>query len=185
MKQYTLTAFSKDSENFEMQITAHENILFSELHQAIQSALEFDPLQMASFFLCNADWDKETEIALMDMEDQGNTKLMADFVLSDMIKAEGQKLIYLYDFFSERFFSMNIDEILEKEQAAFSINVLGDVPLQINIDSEGIDDLMSSIGEIDKEKLNADLKDEYKDEFDDAFNNENISFENIDDLEDY
>lgn len=181
MKQYKLTAFSKNSENFEMQITAHENILFSELHQAIQSALDFDPLQMASFFLCSADWDKEKEIALMDMEDQGQTKLMADFVLSDMIDKEGQKIKYLFDFFSERFFFMNVDKITEQEKPTFSINVIGDVPLQISIDSESIDDLMSSIGELDKEKLNA----EFKDSFEDEYSSGDISFENIDDLEDY
>lgn len=181
MKQYTITAFSKDSENFEMQITAHENILFSELHQAIQSALDFDPLQMASFFLCNSDWDKESEVALMDMEDQGQTKLMDDFVLSDMIEKEGQKLMYLFDFFSERFFSMNVDKVTDEDKASFSINVLGDVPLQISIDSEGIEDLMSSIGELDKEKLNS----EFKDSFEDEYSSGDISFENIDDLEDY
>ena len=58
MKQYTITAFSKDSEDFEMRIVAHEGLFFSDLHQAIQSALEYDPLQMASLFLSNEDLGK-------------------------------------------------------------------------------------------------------------------------------
>ncbi len=177
MKQYKITAFSKEKEDFEMQIIAHENILFSDLHQAIQSALEYDPLQMASFFMSNEDWSKEDEISLIDMEDKGEALLMDELKLSDKFYDEGQKILYLYDFFSERVFFMNLDEISETETKSFSINVTGDIPMQISIDNEGIDDLMKGMGNTAKQDA--------FDEFDDEFGDEGISFENIDDLEDF
>ncbi len=173
MKQYTITVFSDESEDFEMQIIAHENILFSNLHQAIQTALEYDPLQMASFFLSNEDWEKNEEIALIDMEDMGNIALMDDFKLSSKIKNKDQKLLYLFDFFSERSFFINIDKITDTKEKAFSIDVKGKIPMQINIDNEEIDDLMQNIG--------GNAKESGLDEFED----DNISFDNIDDLEDF
>jgi len=177
MKLFRITVFSKDSEDFEMQITASDNILFSDLHQGIQSALEYDPLQMASFFLSNEDWEKETEIALVEMEENGSLLLMDEVKLSDKILETGQKIIYLYDFFSERMFLMNIDSIENTDSKTFEIKVSGDIPIQIDIDSEGIDNIIGGIGsEISKDPFDDDFDNEFPDEF---------SMGNIDDLEDY
>lgn len=177
MKLFKLTAFSKDSEDFEMQITASENILFSDLHQGIQSALEYDPLQMASFFLSNESWTKETEIALVDMEESGEQLLMDEVKLSDMITENDQKLIYLYDFFSERSLFINIDSIKSTDSKVFEIKVNGEIPIQIDIDSDGIDSIIGGIG-------SAGTKDEYDEEFDDGYSDD-FTMENIDDLEDF
>ena len=176
MKQYTISVFSQASENFKMQIIAHENILFSELHQGIQTALEYDSLQMASFFMSNNDWTKEEEIALIDMEDKGEVLLMNNYKISDLILAKGQNLIYLFDFFSERSFLMTVDKIEESQDSIFSIDVTGEIPPQINIDNENIEDLML---DDDTEALDKEFDDEYNDIIGDE------SFENIDDLEDY
>jgi hypothetical protein len=178
MKLYRFTAFSKESEDFEMQIVAHENILFSEMHQAIQVALEYDPLQMASFFLSNDDWDKEQEIALISMDEKSEILLMDETKLGDKIDQEGQKIIYLYDFFSERSFYIHVDAIDESNTKDFSINVKGEIPIQINIDSEGIDSLMNDIGAKDM------ASQDYEDDFGSEFGGSD-SYENIDDLENY
>jgi len=175
MKLYQFTAFSKESEDFELKIIAHENILFSELHQAIQSSLNYDPLQMASFFISDEDWNKEKEIALLEMDENSETLLMDEVKVSDLL--ENQKLIYLFDFFSERVFYLNVDEIKDTDSKEFSINVSGLVPVQIKIDSDGIDDLL---GNIDIKKDSS----EYDDDFDDDYNDD-ISFENIDDIENF
>lgn len=185
MKQYKITAFSKDSEDFEMQITAPENLLFSDLHQAIQSALEFDPLQMASFFLCNNDWDKEAEIVLIDMEDKQDSVLMDEVKLGAKLSKQNQKLIYLFDFFSERGFFLNVDEISEEKKSSFSINVIGEIPMQISIDDEGVDDLINNMGGDAKKDAFKEFSDEFSEDYNDEFGDDNISFENIDDLEDY
>ncbi len=178
MKQYKIIASSKELEDFEIQIFAHENILFSELHQGIQAALEYDPLQMASFFMSNENWEKEDEIALIDMEDNGETLLMDELKLSNQLYKKGQNLLYLFDFFSERLFFMTVKEIIETDEKIFSIDIKGNIPLQINIDNESIDELMLDI-EAPPSKQDS------VDNFDDEYGNDNISFENIDDLEDF
>jgi hypothetical protein len=179
MKIFTLTAYSKESEDFEMQISAHQDLLFSDLHQGIQQALEYDPLQMASFFTCNEDWQKLDEIALIDMGEGNSSKLMDNCKLSDVLSEEGDKLLYLFDFFSERSFFMSITAINESKENTFTIDVNGGIPAQINIDSEGIDDLMSEFAEASPSSSN-----EFEDD-EDVYGDDSISFENIDDLEDY
>ena len=181
MKQYKIIVFSKELESFEMQITAHENILFSDLHQGIQSALEYDPLQMASFFMSDEEWNKEEEISLIDMEEKGNSLLMDELKLSEKLLEAGQKMLYLYDFFSERVFYMSVDKISETDEKIFSIDIEGEIPMQINIDNEGIDDLMQNIGGSTQQSA----RDEYDDEYGDDFGDQGISFENIDDLENF
>ena len=178
MKQYKIILSSKESEDFEMTIIAHEAILFSELHQGIQSALNYDPLQMASFFMSDDNWNKNEEIALIDMEDKGEALLMDELNLSDKITQKGQNFLYLFDFFSERFFFMTIENIEETTETRFTIDVKGEVPSQINIDNESIDLLMQDIDAPSAADAIEDFDENYND-------NDDISFENIDDLEDY
>jgi len=171
MKQYQIKILSNESESFIMNIVAHDTLTFLDLHQGIQKALDYDPLQMASFFLSNDNWEKNTEITVINMEEE-KALLMEDSLLGDYIKEENQKLLYVYDFFSERAFFLFITKIEEIEEASFSINVKGDVPLQIVID---IEDETSTIN-------NENILDEF-DDFDEDENwNQNIS---LDDLEDY
>jgi len=171
MKQYQIKILSNESESFIMNIVAHDTLTFLDLHQGIQKALDYDPLQMASFFLSNDNWEKNTEITVINMEEE-KALLMEDSLLGDYIKEENQKLLYVYDFFSERAFFLFITKIEEIEEASFSINVKGDVPLQIVID---IEDETSTIN-------NENILDDF-DDFDEDENwNQNIS---LDDLEDY
>jgi len=80
-----------------MNIVAHDTLTFLDLHQGIQKALDYDPLQMASFFLSNDNWEKNTEITVINMEEE-KALLMEDSLLGDYIKEENQKLLYVYDF---------------------------------------------------------------------------------------
>jgi len=173
MKQYQIKILSNESESFIMDIVAQETLSFLDLHQGIQTALDYDPLQMASFFLSNGEWEKGTEITAINMgEDE--LVLMEDSLLGEYIKEENDKLLYVYDFFSERAFFLFISKIEDVENANFTINVKGEVPLQIVIDMEGIDEISTAKNEITLDEF---------DDFDEDENwNENIS---IDDLEDY
>ncbi len=167
---YTFSITSNESDDFKVFFTAHQGIKMSELHQAIQKALDYDPLQMASFFICDKDWQKETEITLMEMDESQNIQLMEEVTLGEVIQNDEQNILYLFDFFSERYFFLSLISIDDNStEETFSMDVSGTVPPQIQIDSENLDELFTN-----------DDSDWKQDEFDD-----DISFENIDDLEDY
>jgi len=172
MKQYQIKVLSNESESFIMNIVAHEQLSFYDLHQGIQKALDYDPLQMASFFLSNDLWEKGKEITVVNMGED-NAVLMENTLLGDYIE-KNKKLLYVYDFFSERAFFLFVNKIEEVEESSFSIDVKGDVPLQIILDIEGVDD------------ISFENKEDNFDEFDDSENDNNWNQDiSLDDLEDY
>lgn len=183
MNQYSISAFSNESPDFDLKIITPETILFSDLHEAIQKALEYDVLQMASFFVSNSEWEKLQEIALIEMDETQNIPLMNEVHLSEIFKKEGQHFIYLYDFFSERAFNLTLEQIKEVSESEFSITVSGTIPPQIDIDADGIENLLKA------HSGDSNPFHEYEDKFDDDYRgdideNDEQEFENIDDYED-
>jgi hypothetical protein len=69
--------------------------------------------QMTSFFLCDEDWEKETEVTLEDMGkgSDEDTWLMKETHLSELIEDEKQRLLYVFDPLTERVFFMELTEM--------------------------------------------------------------------------
>ena len=84
-------------------------LLFLELHDAILDSVGFSKDQMTSFFICDDDWEKKTEITLMDMgkDSDEDTWIMASTKLSDLIEDEGQRLVFVFDYMTDRMFLWN------------------------------------------------------------------------------
>lgn len=95
-------------------IEVANNCTFADLHNIIQEAFAFDNAQMASFYVSNEDWEKGQEITLMDMGEKSDTGepilLMNDVLLKDIVFDEGQKLLYVFDFFLMWCFYVDIVE---------------------------------------------------------------------------
>ena len=72
----------------------------------------YDATQMSSFFLCDRNWEKEKEITFEDMgaDDDQDVWLMDESVLADFIEDEGQKLLYVFDYITERMFFIEMTE---------------------------------------------------------------------------
>ena len=83
---------------------------FFDLHKAIQDDLHYDTSQIASFFLTNHDWEKELEFTLFDMTDNGKipTIPMDKAILKDYMKEQKQRFLYVFDFFNERAFFLEL-----------------------------------------------------------------------------
>jgi hypothetical protein len=76
-----------------------EEDTLEDLHNAIVNAFDFDGLEIASFYTCDAQWNQEDEISLFDTGDvPGEQKIMSDYQLSDILDKENTKIIYVYDF---------------------------------------------------------------------------------------
>jgi hypothetical protein len=69
---------------------------------------------MTSFFICDDDWEKEKEITLEEMDDNPeiDSWVMADTRISDLVEDEKQKLIYIFDYMTERCFFIELTEII-------------------------------------------------------------------------
>jgi len=161
----------KEESNFLRTIEISENDNFHSFYKIIHKCAEYDESEMTSFFISNDEWERFEEITLIDMGVKSDSIfVMEDVVLNKFIKKVGDKLVYLFDFFSERFFKIELIDIIDKElkpNHPACVTVKGDSPKQIMIN----DKLDTKI------EINNNL------DFDDDNKDDDIEFENIDDIE--
>ena len=106
---------------------------FDDFHQIIQNSSNFDQSQLASFFLTDEHWRKQIEIGSLDSGEISSAILcMRNVKLSEFVAKVGQKLIYVFDFFNERFFYLELKEKLMNQELKepFVAYERGDSPVQ-------------------------------------------------------
>ena len=111
---YKFVILSDEIDDFRRDIVIDSDATFFELHEAILESVGFAKDQMTSFFVCDEDWNKEKEITLMVMDtssDEDNY-VMDVTRLSDLVEEERQKLLYVFEYLTERSFFMELKEII-------------------------------------------------------------------------
>jgi len=110
-----LRLLSIEADDFVKEIAIDDNQTFADLHNFLQELLTYDATQMASFFMTDQNWNKEQEITLFDMTDgeTENLLVMNDTKIAQLIAETGQRLIYVFDLFSERAFFIETIQIAE------------------------------------------------------------------------
>lgn len=105
---------SDEVENFKREIKIDAEATFLDLKNAICESVDFDKNQMSSFFICTNDWEKEKEITMEDMgsDSAQDVYLMEDTPLSDLIDDEGQRLLFTFDYMTDRSFFMEMKEMI-------------------------------------------------------------------------
>lgn len=112
---------------------------FYDLHQAIQNELKFDKNQMASFFLSNNKWERGLEVNLFDMAEDSHTPviIMDNTQLCELLSKDNKYLLYVFDFFSDRAFFIELVDIYfpeKKKTYPLCTAGKGNPPQQIIID---------------------------------------------------
>jgi hypothetical protein len=107
---------SNERDDFIRDIEILDDQTFYDLHQAIQDNLHFDKSQIASFFTCNQQWEKEQEITLFEFSEEEAAKVlvMDNTKIGDHIQGTHDKMLYVFDVFNERLFFMELVEILKQ-----------------------------------------------------------------------
>ncbi|MCG8582344.1 MAG: plasmid pRiA4b ORF-3 family protein [Bacteroidales bacterium] len=166
-----LRILSHEAEDFVKEVAIDDTLTFADLHNCIQSTLAYDATQMASFFTTDSQWNKEIEITLFDMAESGSEslKVMQETLISDFLFEEGQRLLYVYDFFSERAFFMEVIKIADgKLEKPNCYRNEGKAPEQI------------MIGDLSEDIKNTSY-DEFEDEFDGSL--DSMKFDDLDNLD--
>ena len=109
---YKFRLVSDEVDNFKREIEIDADATFLQLRNAICESVGFDKSQMNSFFLCEDGWEKGKEITLEDMgsDSSEDVYLMDDSILSDFIEDEGQRLIFVFDYMTERSFFIELKQ---------------------------------------------------------------------------
>ena len=81
-----------------------------ELHMAIQDELHYDKTQIASFYICDREWNREQEITLFELseEEAAGSLTMDNAVTGDYMQKNGDRMIYVFDVFNERMFFIEL-----------------------------------------------------------------------------
>lgn len=105
---------SDEVDNFKREIEIDADDTFLDLRNAICDAVQYDRSEMCSFFLCDDSWEKEKEITLEDMgtDSDEDTYLMDECILSDYLDDEGQKLMFVFDYMTDRAFFLLLKKII-------------------------------------------------------------------------
>lgn len=136
---YLFRIISDENPDFYRDLVAEGSDTFLELHQVLQKDLGYDPTQLASFFLTSQEWEKKQEITLIDMmQDPGEPALTMDQVtLDEQIEEDDQRMIYLFDFFSNRAFYIELIETSDQStprETPFIAHSKGEPPQQLALD---------------------------------------------------
>lgn len=115
-KVFILRLLSGEDDDFvrDFEIKADQPLL--ELHYAIQKNLHFDPGLMSSFFTTDASWNKGEEIPLMNMTGAPDARTMENTQVGDLVSGKSDRLLYLYDYLSNRGFFMEVVNISDADK---------------------------------------------------------------------
>ncbi len=141
---YTFRMISNEEDDFRRDFEIRADQTFFDLHLTIQKNLGYDKSQMASFILTNEKWEKQEEITLFDMKDEQteNALIMDKVTIGKVCKELKQKLLYLYDYFSDRCFFIELVNIEDEDPGVDyprCIRANGKIPIQIVMEDNNID----------------------------------------------
>lgn len=200
---------SNEDESFIREFEFLDSQTLLDFHNCIQSELEFDKSQLASFFTSTDNWEKEEEFTLFDMGASSST--MEDTPIDDVIIRKNQKLLYVFDYFNDRaLFIEYTGEDKEEEGVEYPrcTSAKGDAPRQVTFggrakkhynnivvadddDDDVVDDDIVDVPEVpgvpDVEDLFLDEEEDsdFNDDFDDDVDEEDdISIDDLMDEED-
>lgn len=172
---YKFRIISDESKEFARELLIDGEQTFLDFHHCLQENLAYDPAQLASFFITNPSWEKQLQITLIDMMDDegGNCITMEQRKIREHFKKKGDRMLYVYDFFSERSFFIELTEVMDISESKALPKVIfahGDPPPQINL---GLDDFTIS---------EADFNDAPDDDFPEGDFDDDIDYMDTDDF---
>ncbi len=111
---YRFKLVSDEASNFSREIEIDSESNFLQLRNAILDSVDYTKDDIDSFFLCDEDWQRKEEITLVEMDSSSDYDiwLMEDTPIDELVEDEGQKLVFVFDYLTERSFFMELKEII-------------------------------------------------------------------------
>lgn len=132
---YKFKLVSDEVSNFSREIEIDASSTFLQLRNAILDSVGYAKDDIDSFFLCDDEWQRQEEITLEDMGSSSDQDiwLMSDTPLNELIEEEGQKLVFVFDYMTERSFFMEMKESVPGRNLADPICTIkrGKAPAQV------------------------------------------------------
>lgn len=179
---YIFRLISDEVANFKLEIQIDSDDTFLSLRNAILDAVGYTKDQMCSFIICDEDWQKEKEVTLTDMgsDSDEDVWLMDETRISELVEDEGQRLMFVFDYFTNRAFFMEMKEMLPSKTLIDPLcsRKEGHAPAQ-NVDLDDFD------ANITKTPATSSIYDDMDADFygSDGYNDDEFDVEGFDDLD--
>ena len=117
---YKFLIVSEEVEDFKRVIKIDAEATFKELNDAILDSVGYNHNEMTSFFICDDDWEKRVEVTLIDMgrDSSEDSWLMDSTHLNELVEDEGQRLMFVFDYLTNRAFFMEMKELVPSKSLA-------------------------------------------------------------------
>ncbi len=114
--------YFEEDESIYRDVAIRHTQLFSDLHETILKAYEFDNKHKATFYRSNDNWQQGREITLekYDKEYKAPPLLMKETTIGSEIKIPNQKFLYLYDFNKNWSFLVELINVSKEENPKLS-----------------------------------------------------------------
>ena len=101
---FQLRMIGTEDEEFLRDYELPYTLTLLDFHRFICTDLEYDPMNMSSFFTSNERWEQEQEFTLADMGGgyEGAPLPMESVTLGQLLRKNHDRLIYVFDPFGER-----------------------------------------------------------------------------------
>jgi len=111
---YKFVIVSDEIDNFKLQIAIDSTATFMQLRNIILESVGYNKDQMDSFYICDDEWNKEKEVTCMDMgsDTDEDIWIMDDTQLDELLEDEGQRMKFVFDYMTERFFKVKLKVVI-------------------------------------------------------------------------
>lgn len=143
---------SDEVDHFKREIKIDADATFLDFYRAILDSTGFSEKEMASFYLCDDKWRKKQEITLVEMDTYSDEDAftMEECVLSDHLEDEKQKLMFVFDYMTERALYIELSEIIPgmNLKSAVCTQSVGAAPAQtMDVEETRIESVSLDTGE--------------------------------------
>lgn len=170
---FQFRALSGENESFLRDYEIRYDATLKEFHEFIAEDLGFDDEELASFFLCDEDWNKLQEYTLFDMgmddipEEENMPKAMSKVMLGQIVKKKHERLLYTFDIMGDRSLFIELMASKKEDEAEDYPRITaskGDAPAQF------------LEGEEEDEDIYKDIMNDF-DEFEESYNDDEFGNE--------
>lgn len=115
---YRIKFISEEADGFLRELKIDSEATFLDLNKAILKACGYPDDQMTSFYMCDDEWERGTQVTREDMgvgDSDEDIYVMANTHLSELIEDEGQHIEFVFDPFADRCFYLDVKETIPGE----------------------------------------------------------------------
>lgn len=111
---FKIKLVSEEVDGFLREIAIESEATFLDLNKAILESCGYPDDQMTSFYICNDEWERYTQITREDVGGGANDEDIYEMQhtrLSEFLEDKGQKMQFVFDPFSDRVFYMSVKDV--------------------------------------------------------------------------